>query len=107
MMEARRLQLVNHRDPLTYSLPALVTIEAGLLAAFSGTLPSLKKRTGYPTVTGHPRPDPRIRDPKEKELLVPSEPPYYIGTKRRSLEQDYYECCDQPHIETELLHTLT
>jgi cation diffusion facilitator CzcD-associated flavoprotein CzcO len=42
---------------------------------------------------------PRIKDPKKRELLVPSEPPYYLGSKRPSLEQDYYECCDLPHVE--------
>jgi cation diffusion facilitator CzcD-associated flavoprotein CzcO len=41
----------------------------------------------------------RIKDPKKRELLVPSEPPYYLGTKRPSLEQDYYESCDLPHVE--------
>lgn len=42
---------------------------------------------------------PRITDPKKRELLAPLEPPYYIHTKRPSLEQDYYESCDKPHVE--------
>lgn len=42
---------------------------------------------------------PRLKDSKKAELLIPEEPPYWIGTKRPSLEQDYYEMCDQPHVE--------
>ena len=42
---------------------------------------------------------PRIKDPKKRDILAPLEPPYYIATKRPSLEQDYYEACDQPHVE--------
>ena len=41
----------------------------------------------------------RITDPRKRDLLAPWEPPYYIGTKRPSLEQDYYESCDQAHVE--------
>lgn len=42
---------------------------------------------------------PRITDAKKREILAPLEPPYYIGTKRPSLEQDYFESCDLPHVE--------
>lgn len=41
----------------------------------------------------------RITDPQKRELLAPLEMPYYIGTKRPSLEQDYYEMCDKPNVE--------
>ena len=42
---------------------------------------------------------PRIKDPKKRDLLAPNTPPYYLHTKRPSLEQDYYESCDQRHVE--------
>ena len=41
----------------------------------------------------------RIDDPRVAELLAPTEPPYPFGTKRPSLEQDYYECFNQPNVE--------
>lgn len=41
----------------------------------------------------------RIKDPKKRDLLAPLEPPYYIHTKRPSLENGYYEAIDQPHVE--------
>lgn len=40
----------------------------------------------------------RIRDPKKRALLAPEEPPYYISTKRPSLEQDYYESADRDNV---------
>ncbi|EXL69236.1 hypothetical protein FOPG_14774 [Fusarium oxysporum f. sp. conglutinans race 2 54008] len=36
----------------------------------------------------------RIRDPIKREILAPLKPPYWFGTKRPSLEQGYYEACD-------------
>lgn len=42
---------------------------------------------------------PRMKDKAKAALLIPEEMPYWIGTKRPSLEQDYYECCDQPNVE--------
>lgn len=42
---------------------------------------------------------PRIKDPKKRDLLVPLEPPYFVGAKRPSMEQDYYEMCDQDNVE--------
>lgn len=58
---------------------------------------------------------PRVRNPQKRDLLVPKDPPYYIGTKRPSLEQDYYvsaacprqynsadpskESCDRDHVD--------
>lgn len=41
----------------------------------------------------------RITNPKKRDLLAPLESPYYVGTKRPSLEQDYYEMCDRQHVE--------
>lgn len=40
----------------------------------------------------------RIRDPVKRDLLAPKEPPYYISTKRPSLEQDYYESADRENV---------
>ena len=42
---------------------------------------------------------PRIKDPKKRDMLVPLQAPYYIGTKRPSLEQDYFEMCDRDNVE--------
>jgi cation diffusion facilitator CzcD-associated flavoprotein CzcO len=42
---------------------------------------------------------PRIKDPKNQELLAPAEPPYYFGTKRATLEQQYYEVYNQDNVE--------
>lgn len=41
---------------------------------------------------------PRLKDPKKQEILIPKEAPYYMGTKRPSLEQDYYEMCDKDNV---------
>jgi cation diffusion facilitator CzcD-associated flavoprotein CzcO len=41
----------------------------------------------------------RIDDPAVAEVLAPSEPPYPFGTKRPSLEQDYYDCFNRPNVE--------
>ncbi|KAK4621443.1 Baeyer-Villiger monooxygenase [Fulvia fulva] len=41
----------------------------------------------------------RISDPAKRDILAPEEPPYYMSTKRPSLEQDYYESCDRPNVE--------
>ena len=40
----------------------------------------------------------RITDPTKRDLLAPLEPPHPFGTKRPSLEQDYYEVFNQPHV---------
>ncbi|KAJ5379384.1 monooxygenase [Penicillium cosmopolitanum] len=42
---------------------------------------------------------PRIKDPKNAELLAPEEPPYYFGTKRATLEQCYYEVYNQDNVK--------
>lgn len=41
----------------------------------------------------------RVKDEKKKELLAPMEPPHPWGTKRPSLEQNYYECHNLPHAD--------
>ena len=41
----------------------------------------------------------RIDDPAVAELLAPTEPPYPFGTKRPSLEQDYYDAFNLAHVD--------
>jgi cyclohexanone monooxygenase len=41
----------------------------------------------------------RVVDPAVAELLAPTDPPYPFGTKRPSLEQDYYDAFNLPHVE--------
>lgn len=41
----------------------------------------------------------RIKDPKKRDILAPLEAPHAWGTKRPSLEQDYYEQLDRPENE--------
>ncbi|KIW91699.1 uncharacterized protein Z519_07667 [Cladophialophora bantiana CBS 173.52] len=41
----------------------------------------------------------KISDPVKQEILAPTEPLYYFGTKRSPLEQDYYEMLDQDHVK--------
>jgi cation diffusion facilitator CzcD-associated flavoprotein CzcO len=42
---------------------------------------------------------PRLKNPEKSAFLVPKEAPFAFGTKRSSLEQDYYECCDQDNVD--------
>lgn len=42
---------------------------------------------------------PRMKNQQKAALLIPEEMPYWVGTKRPSLEQDYYECCDRENVE--------
>lgn len=42
---------------------------------------------------------PRLRDARKRELMVPKDPPYYFGTKRSPLEQDYYEMLDRDNVD--------
>ncbi|KAH6722767.1 cyclopentanone monooxygenase [Leptodontidium sp. MPI-SDFR-AT-0119] len=42
---------------------------------------------------------PRLTNPAKSAFLVPQEAPFAFGTKRSSLEQDYYECLDQDNVE--------
>ena len=41
----------------------------------------------------------RVKDPRKRELLAPTEPPHPWGTKRPSLEQYYYECFNFDHVD--------
>ncbi|MEZ5228217.1 MAG: NAD(P)/FAD-dependent oxidoreductase [Acidimicrobiales bacterium] len=41
---------------------------------------------------------PRIDDPAVADFLAPMSPPYPFGTKRPSLEQDYYEAFNQDNV---------
>ncbi|KAK4495845.1 hypothetical protein PRZ48_013113 [Zasmidium cellare] len=41
----------------------------------------------------------RITDPQKADILAPETAPYFLGTKRPSLEQDYFEMCDRPNVE--------
>lgn len=41
----------------------------------------------------------RINDPKKKDILAPLQPIHPFGTKRPSLEQNYYEIFNQPNVE--------
>lgn len=41
----------------------------------------------------------RIPDPKKAELLAPEKPPHPWGTKRPSLEQNFYEVVSLPHVD--------
>ena len=38
----------------------------------------------------------RVKDPRKRDILVPEKSPHAWGTKRPSLEQDYYEVLDDP-----------
>lgn len=40
----------------------------------------------------------RVDDAATAEVLAPTDPPYPFGTKRPSLEQDYYEAFNQPNV---------
>ena len=40
----------------------------------------------------------RIDDPAVAEILAPMEPPYPFGTKRPSLEQNFYECFNRSNV---------
>lgn len=41
----------------------------------------------------------RLTDPATAELLAPTDPPYPFGTKRPSLEQNYYEWFNQANVD--------
>ncbi|KAH8896923.1 cyclopentanone monooxygenase [Thozetella sp. PMI_491] len=42
---------------------------------------------------------PRVKNPTKAAFLVPEKAPFAFGTKRSSLEQDYYECIDQDNVD--------
>lgn len=41
----------------------------------------------------------RINDPQKRALLAPEVPPHPMGTKRQSLEQNYYEIFNQDNVD--------
>lgn len=41
----------------------------------------------------------RISDPVKADVFAPEKAPHPFGTKRPSLEQDYYECVDRSNVE--------
>lgn len=41
----------------------------------------------------------RMKDERKRNLMVPQKPPYYFGTKRCPLEQDYYEMLDRENVD--------
>lgn len=45
----------------------------------------------------------RMSDPAKMDIVAPLKQPFFIGTKRPSLEQDYYEMVDRPNVQ---LHDL-
>ena len=41
----------------------------------------------------------RLTNPEKRDILAPLEPPHPFGGKRLSLEQDFYEQMDKPHVK--------
>lgn len=41
----------------------------------------------------------RMKNKGKRDVLVPVEPPYWFGTKRCPLEQDYYESMDRDNVD--------
>lgn len=41
---------------------------------------------------------PRIKNPFKRDVLAPLEQPHWVGTKRPSLEQDYFEMMDRDNV---------
>lgn len=41
----------------------------------------------------------RVKNPQKRAIVCPVEQPYWLGTKRSNLEQDYYESLDRPNVE--------
>ncbi|OQO11674.1 hypothetical protein B0A48_03401 [Cryoendolithus antarcticus] len=41
----------------------------------------------------------RLTDPKKQAIMAPKEPPYFFGTKRNPLENDYYEVLNQSNVQ--------
>lgn len=41
----------------------------------------------------------RVSDPMKRDIVAPLTPPYALGTKRSSLEQDFYESVDRPNVK--------
>ncbi len=47
----------------------------------------------------------RVKDPKKAALLAPEDPPHPWGTKRPSLEQNFYEVVSMPHVDIVDVHS--
>ncbi|KAI8936838.1 hypothetical protein NX059_006076 [Plenodomus lindquistii] len=60
------------------------------------TSSSTKRQIAKLTTSGQKKTRARISDPEKREILAPLEPPHAFGTKRPSLEQNYYEMLDKP-----------
>ncbi|KAK2873508.1 hypothetical protein FQN49_002305 [Arthroderma sp. PD_2] len=41
----------------------------------------------------------RINDVRKKDIIAPLDPPHAFGTKRPSLEEDYYEMFNKPNVD--------
>lgn len=41
----------------------------------------------------------RVTDPMKRDIIAPLEPPYPFGVRRTPLDQDYYECLNQPNVD--------
>lgn len=41
----------------------------------------------------------RLTDPEKQKIMAPEKKPYYFGTKRTPLEQDYYEILNQDNVK--------
>ncbi|RSM04767.1 hypothetical protein CDV31_009934 [Fusarium ambrosium] len=41
----------------------------------------------------------RIQDPVKRDIVAPMEPPHPFGTKRPSLEQDYFDVLNRPNVQ--------
>lgn len=41
----------------------------------------------------------RLTDPEKQDIVAPLEQCYWVGTKRPSLEQDYYEMLNRPNVK--------
>lgn len=41
----------------------------------------------------------RIKDPEKRDLLAPAVAPHPIGSKRQSLEQNFYEILNQDNVD--------
>jgi cation diffusion facilitator CzcD-associated flavoprotein CzcO len=68
------------------------------LATFEDTLFDLKaNRFAYDFWAKKTRA--RINDPRKRDILAPLEPPHPFGTKRPSLEQDYYEMFNKTNVD--------
>ncbi|MCJ1475801.1 hypothetical protein MMC13_004465 [Lambiella insularis] len=67
------------------------------LATYDDTLKDLHaNRAAYDFWAQKTRP--RILDPVKRDILAPLEPVHAFGTKRPSLEQDYYEQFNKPNV---------